>query len=467
MPEQSQPPAVTAAIEKLKQILGTDRVSVALEPRREHASDASHHHARQPEAVVYPTCVDEVAQIAAVCHEHRVPIVPFGTGTGIEGGVVAVQGGVSIDMRRMNRILRVGETDMDATVEAGVTRYQLNAHLADSDSGLIFRVDPGADASLGGMAATCASGSSTVRYGTMRQNVLSLTVVLADGRVIRTGTRARKSSAGYDLTSLFIGSEGTLGIITELTVRLVRVPEAVSAAVCDFADIESAVAAAIEVMAAGIPMARIELLDEVQIDAVNRYSQLDYKVTPTLFFEFHGSPAGVAEQAERVGEILGRHGGGEFRWATREEERDRLWQARYDAYYASLALREGGVGYVTDVCVPISQLAECIRRAKHELKNTSIPAPLFGHIGDGNFHVVFSIDPDNPAELQEVEDLSRRIVAHALELDGTCTGEHGIGLGKIDALEEEHGESIAVMRSIKNALDPLGIMNPGKVLRTL
>jgi len=457
--------ALDALTGRLNNLLGADGVAVSQDLRNAHAADASHHQPAVPDVVAFPANTDEVAQIVTLCAKQQVPIVPFGTGTGIEGGVVAERGGVCIDTSRMNNVLRVSTADMDATIEAGVTRNQLNRQLAESGTDLHFRVDPGADASLGGMAATCASGSSAVRYGTMRQNVLALTVVLADGRVIRTGTRARKSSAGYDLTSLFVGSEGTLGVITEVTVRLARLPEAVSAAVCDFADVDSAVAAAIEAIAAGIPMARLEMLDEVQIDAVNRYSHLDYKVTPTLFLEFHGTPAGVAEQAERAGEILSGHGGGVFRWATQEEECTRLWQARYDAYYASLALREGGAGYVTDVCVPISQLAECIRRTKRELAGTKIPAPLYGHVGDGNFHVVFVIDPNSTEELRGVEELSRRIVAHALELDGTCTGEHGIGLGKLDALIQEHGEAVDVMRSLKRALDPHNLMNPGKVLR--
>jgi D-lactate dehydrogenase (cytochrome) len=346
-----------------------------------------------------------------------------------------------------------------------VTRQQLNRHLAETGSGLYFPVDPGADASLGGMAATCASGSAAVRYGTMRDNVLALTVVLADGRIVRTGTRARKSSAGYDLTRLFVGSEGTLGVITEVTLRLAHRPAAVSAAVCHFPDVRSAVDAVIEVMRDGIPLARIELLDEVQMGAVNRYSSLDYDEAPTLFFEFHGSPAGVVEQAEAVGAIVSRRGGGAFRWATDEAQRGRLWQARHDAYYAALALRPGGAGYVTDVCVPVSQLADCIGRAKAHLAATEIPAPLFGHVGDGNFHVVFSIDPDNPAELAEVAAISRRITADALAAGGTCTGEHGIGLGKLCELEQEQGEAIEVMRAIKRALDPANMMNPGKVLQ--
>ena len=448
----------------LTQMLG-ERFQLADDVRRAHAKDVSHHAAQWPEAVAFPEGNKEVAAIVRCCSEHRCPIIPFGTGTAVEGGVVAIHGGVCIDLGRMNRILRISREDRDVTVEAGVTRFQLNDHLRDTSTNLYLPVDPGADASLGGMAATCASGSAAVRYGTMRDNVLGLTAVLADGRIIHTGSRARKSSAGYDLTRLLVGSEGTLGIITGVTLRLTNRPAAVSAAVCDFPGIRPAVDAVIEVMSAGIPMARIELLDDVQMGAVNRYSNLDYRVAPTLFFEFHGSPTGVVEQAEAVGAIVGKHGGGEFQWATEDEDRDRLWQARHDAYYASLALREGGVGYVTDVCIPVSQLAHCINQAKEHLRSTKIPAPLFGHVGDGNFHVVFSIDPDSPEELAEVQQLSRKITADALEAGGTCSGEHGIGIGKLNELEREQGEAIHVMRAIKTALDPLNIMNPGKVLK--
>ena len=314
------------------------------------------------------------------------------------------------------------------------------------------------------MAATRASGTAAVKYGTMRENVLALKVVLADGSVIETGTRVRKSSAGYDLTHLMVGSEGTLGIITGLTLKLTRLPEAMSAAVCAFPDIESAVNAVIDVMSEGVPMARVELLDEVQMDAVNRYSGLDYQLTPTLFFEFHGSSTAVVEDTEYVMEITKRYGAADFQWAYEEEDRQRLWQARHDGFYATLGLREGSVGYVTDVCVPVSQLAEAIMRTKRELESTNIPAPLFGHVGDGNFHVVFPIDPNSPEELAEVQSLSQRIVDHALELDGTCSGEHGIGIGKLESLKKEHGAGVDVMRAIKRALDPNNIMNPGKVI---
>lgn len=452
-------------INELSRLLG-ERMSTAEDVRERHAKDASYHPPHRPDAVVFPHSNEEVSQIVHLCAHHRVPIVPFGTGTAVEGGVVAIHGGICIDLSQMNRILRVSVSDMDATAQAGVTRQQLNRYLAETETGLYFPVDPGADASLGGMAATRASGSTAVCYGTMRENVLGLTVVLADGSIIHTGGRARKSSAGYDLTRLFVGSEGTLGIITEVTLKLAKVPEAISAAVCAFPDIASAVNTVIQVISAGILMARIELLDEVQMGAVNAYSGLNYKVTPTLFFEFHGSRSAVAEQAQAVGAITREYGGEDFQWATGAEERDRLWQARHDAYYATLALRPGAVGYVTDVCVPISRLADCILKTKSDLQGSSLIAPLFGHVGDGNFHVVFPLSPNNPEDLKEAQRLSGRIVEYALSMDGTCTGEHGVGLGKMDALEQEHGAGIAVMRAIKNALDPQNIMNPGKVVRT-
>lgn len=458
-------PGQAPVIDELRSLLG-DRVKTDGGTREAHAGDASYHTPRLPDAVVYPACNAEVSKIVKLCARYRTPVVPYGTGTAVEGGIVAVQGGVCIDMRRMNRIVRVGNADLDATVEAGVTRKQLNRHLAGAATGLYFPVDPGADASLGGMTATRASGSAAVGYGTMRENVLGLTAVLADGSIVHAGGRARKSSAGYDLARLFVGSEGTLGVITEVTLKLARVPEAVSAAVCAFPDISSAVNAVIEMTSAGIEMARIELLDEVQMGAINAYSGFDYRVAPTLFFEFHGSESSVAERVAAARPVADRHGAEDFRWATGQKERDRLWQARYDAYYASRTMRPGSVGYVTDVCVPVSRLAECILRTREELEASSLIAPLFGHVGDGNFHVVFLIDPDRPDELAEARQFGERIVEFALEMGGTCTGEHGIGMGKLAALEQEHGNGVPVMRAIKKALDPLGIMNPGKVVKT-
>ena len=451
-------------IRELRSLLG-DRIRTDADIRETHAGDASYHKPMLPDAVVFPASNEDVSKIVKLCTRYRTPVVPYGTGTAVEGGIVAVRGGVCIDLSRMNRILRIGKADLDATVEAGVTRKQLNRHLAETGTGLYFPVDPGADASLGGMTATRASGSAAVGYGTMRENVLGLTAILADGSIIQAGGRARKSSAGYDLAHLFVGSEGTLGVITEVTLKLARIPEAVSAAVCAFPDISSAVNAVMEMTSAGIEMARIELLDEVQMGAINVYSGFDYKVAPTLFFEFHGSGSSVAERVAAVRPVADRHGGEDFRKATGQRERDRLWQARYDAYFASQTMRPGSVGYVTDVCVPVSRLADCILRTKEELNASTLIAPLFGHVGDGNFHVVFLIDPECPEELAEAREFGERIVEFALEMGGTCTGEHGIGIGKLAALEQEHGEGVKVMRAIKKALDPLDIMNPGKVVK--
>jgi D-lactate dehydrogenase (cytochrome) len=446
----------------LHQLLG-DRLSTSAAVCAHHGKDESYHPPHAPDAVAFAHSTDEVAAIVELCARHKTPVIPFGTGTSLEGHVAALKGGVCIDLSQMNRILRVNAEDLDVFVEAGVTRKQLNEHLRDT--GLFFPIDPGADASLGGMAATRASGTNAVRYGTMRENVLALTVVLADGRVIRTSRRARKSAAGYDLTRLFVGSEGTLGIITELTLRLYGIPEAISAAVCAFPNLEGAVDTVILTIQSGIPVARIELLDELQMAAINKYSKLDHKVAPTLFFEFHGTPAAVAEQAELVKAIAAEYGGDDFRWAITPEERSKLWQARHDAYYAALAMRPGSKGLATDVCVPISRLAECISDTKRDLAQSPIPYALVGHVGDGNFHLVFMIDPNRPEELAEANRLNDRMVARALAMEGTCTGEHGVGYGKMDFLVAEHGEAVSVMRTIKRALDPDGILNPGKIVR--
>ncbi len=455
-------PPVDALVAELRTLLG-DRISTAAAVREQHGRDESYHPVAAPDAVVFPHSTDDVAAVVRACAGHRVPVVPFGTGTSLEGGVAALAGGVSIDLSGLDRILRVSPEDLDCTVEAGVTRRRLNEHLRDT--GLFFPIDPGADASLGGMAATRASGTNAVRYGTMRESVLGLTVVLADGRVVRTGTRARKSAAGYDLTRLFVGSEGTLGVITEVTLRLHGIPEAISAAVCAFPDIAAAVDTVILTIQSGVPVARIELLDEVQMRACNRFSKLGYAEAPTLFFEFHGSGAAVVEQAERVGAIAAEFGGTGFQWATLPEERSRLWQARHDAYYAGIALRPGAKGMATDVCVPISHLAECIVETKADIAESGLLAPLVGHVGDGNFHLVVVLDPDDADELARAHALHERMVLRALALGGTCTGEHGVGYGKVQFLEAEHGEGVAVMRAVKQALDPLGLMNPGKVLR--
>lgn len=451
-----------AVIAGLKELLG-ERLSTAAAVRDQHGRDESWHPAHAPDAVAFARSTEEVAAIVTLCARHGVPVIPFGTGTSLEGHVAALEGGVCLDVSQMNAVLRVSPDDMDCTVQAGVTRKQLNEFIRDT--GLFFPIDPGADASIGGMTATRASGTNAVRYGTMRENVLSLTVVLADGRIIRTARRARKSAAGYDLTRLFVGSEGTLGIITEVTLRLYGVPEAISAAVCSFATLEGAVRTCIETIQSGIPVARVELLDEVQMRAINLYSKLDYAEAPTLFFEFHGTEAGVQEQAERVRDLADANGGGAFQWATRPEDRSRLWAARHSAYYAGLALKPGCKGMPTDVCVPISRLVECILETKQDLAGSPVLATLVGHVGDGNFHLCLLLDPDRPEELAEAERIHERLVLRAIAMDGTCTGEHGIGYGKLPFMVAEHGEALSVMRQIKQALDPLNILNPGKVVR--
>jgi D-lactate dehydrogenase (cytochrome) len=454
--------ALGAVITSLHNLLG-DRFSTAAPVRDRHGRDASYHPCVAPDAVAFAQTTEEVSEIVKLCARHTVPIIPFGTGTGIEGSVVALRGGVCIDISRMNRILQVNPGDLDATVQAGVTHQQLNEHLRNT--GLFFSVDPGANSSIGGMAATRASGTNSVRYGTMRENVLSLTVVLPDGRVIRTARRARKSAAGYDLTRLFVGSEGTLGVITEVTVGLYGVPVAISSAVCSFPSVEAAVTVVIKTIQPGVPVARIELADAVQMEAINKYSKLDLPVAPTLWLEFHGTEASVREQAETVQKIAAEHGGTDFSWATKSEDRGKLWRARHDVAYADKALRGGAELWVTDVCVPISRLAECIIETQKDLAASFLQAPIVGHAGDGNFHVVFVLNPNEPKEMAEAERLNERLVNRALSLDGTCTGEHGIGCGKIDFMLAEHGEAVSVMRAIKKAIDPDNIMNPGKILR--
>ena len=450
--------------EFLNALRGTvdQRLSTSLAVREQHGQDESYHEGRAPDAVVFPRSTEEISEIVKLCAAHSVPVIPFGTGTSLEGHVAALHGGVCLNVSEMNEIVHVNSEDMDVTVQPGVTRKQLNENLRDT--GLFFPVDPGADASIGGMAATRASGTNAVRYGTMRENVLSLTVVLADGRIIRTARRARKSAAGYDLTRLFVGSEGTLGVITEVTVRLYGIPEAISAAVTGFPDLESAVNTVILTIQSGIPVARIELLDEVQMDAINKYADFDYAVKPTLFFEFHGSPAGVKEQVEAVEAIADDFGASHFQWATETEDRNRLWQARHDAYYAAIALRPGTKGMATDVCVPISRLAECILETKKDIDGNGLLAPIVGHVGDGNFHLTIMMDQNDAEEMKRVKELSERLVMRALAMDGTCTGEHGVGYGKVPFLIAEHGEAMSVMRAMKHALDPDNIMNPGKLV---
>ena len=449
-------------LQELQKLLG-ERLSLSESVREQHGRDESFHASAPPEAVAFVENNDEVAQIARICFQYKKPIIPFGTGTSLEGHVAALHGGVCLDVSGMNQVLEVNENDLDCRVQAGVTRKQLNQHLRNS--GLFFPIDPGADASLGGMTATRASGTNAVRYGTMRENVMGLTVVTADGRIIRTGTRARKSSAGYDLTRLFVGSEGTLGIITEIQLRLYGVPEAISAAVCSFETMEGAVNTTISTIQMGIPVARIELMDEVQVDAINRYADFDYALKPTLFFEFHGTEAWVKEQAEMVKEISNDEGGSDFQWETREQERQKLWEARHNAYYAALALRPGSKGWPTDVCVPISRLADCIMETRQDIDECGLFVPLVGHVGDGNFHLLFLIDPENEEEeLKRYQPLNDRLVERALRMGGTCTGEHGIGSGKLKYMEAEHGDSLELMRQIKQAFDPHNLMNPGKVI---
>jgi len=439
------------------------RFSIAEAVRLHHGKDESSHPPQPPDAVVYAETTEEVAGIVGLCHRYRTPVIAYGTGTSLEGHLLAVRGGVCIDLSAMNRILAIRAEDLDATVQCCVTRKALNAGL--HGSGLFFPIDPGADASLGGMAATRASGTNAVRYGTMRENVLGMTVVLANGSVVRTGGRARKSSAGYDLTRLLVGSEGTLGIITELTVRLYPVPEAISAAVCAFPTIPDAVNAVIKTIQLGIPVARIELLDALALTAINRHSKTTLREEPTLFFEFHGSASGVEEQARTVQEIAAEHGGKDFDWATRPEDRSRLWQARHDAYWAGIALKPGSRSLTTDVCVPISRLAECITETLADIDALGMPCPIVGHVGDGNFHVLVLADPNNVAEIDRAHRFAARLAERAIRMDGTCTGEHGIGIGKQEYLSLEHGDgAVDLMRKIKQALDPDNILNPGKIL---
>lgn len=449
------------AIAELKDLLG-DRLSTGPSVRNLHSHDAAYATPVQPDAVAFPESTEEVSAIVKICARHKCPVVPFGVGTSLEGQVVPVQGGVTIDTSRMNKVLAVNAEDLDAVVQPGVTRKQLNTELRAT--GLMFTVDPGADATLGGMAATRASGTNTVRYGTMRDNTLALEVVLADGTIIETGTRARKSSAGYDLTKLMIGSEGTLGIITKLTVRLYGQPEAISAATCAFPSVENAVDAVILAIQSGIPMARIELLDELQMKGMNIYNpDMDFPEKPHLFLEFHGSDAGVAEQVEAFQGIAEDYGSEAFQWATKTEDRNRLWDARHNAYYAAQSLRQGVRPLVTDVCVPISSLAEAINKTKAEIAAAGLLAPVVGHVGDGNFHLAILIDPEQVEELSKAKALAASLCQTALELGGTVTGEHGVGTGKIAYMQDEHGDALAVMKAIKKALDPDNILNPGKM----
>ena len=431
--------------------------------RAQHANTTTWLVNEPPDAVVYAASAEDVQAIVAICAEHKVPVIPFGTGTSLEGHVNAPFGGVSIDLSEMNRVLAVHVEDLDCVVQPGVTRKHLNEHLRDQ--GLFFPIDPGADASIGGMASTRASGTNAVRYGTMKDNVIALKAVLANGEIVSTARRAKKSSAGYDLTRLFVGSEGTLGVITEITLRLAGIPEAISAGVCPFPSVEAACNATIATIQSGIPVARIELLDELQVKASNAYSKLTLKECPNLFLEFHGTDAGVAEQSQRFGEIAAEFGGGPFEWATKVEDRNRLWQARHDSYWAMLSLRPGCKGFATDVCVPISKLAECVADTQRDIAELKLIAPIVGHVGDGNFHVGVMVDMNDADEAARGQKFLDRLVERAIAMDGTCTGEHGVGQGKIKYLEAELGKAgVEVMRSLKRALDPDNIFNPGKIV---
>jgi D-lactate dehydrogenase (cytochrome) len=460
MPPRPVDPVIAAA----REFLG-ERLSTARAVREQHSRGEDQTPPTLPDAVAFAEATGEVSRLLALCHHHGVPVTPFGAGTSLEGHVNPVRGGVSLDLSRMTKIHEVNPEDMDCLIEPGVTRHQLNDHLRDQ--GLFFPVDPGSHCTIGGMCATRASGTNAVRYGTIRDNVLGLQVVLADGRVIETGGRARKAANGYDLTRLMIGSEGTLGVITRIRLRLHGIPEAMSAAVCQFPDLKSAVETVIATSQSGIPVARIELLDTDMMEACIRFSKLEgYKAATTLFLEFHGSHAGVAEQAAAVEAIAADYGGEGFAWATDAEERNRLWKARHDAYWAGLALKPGWKALTTDVCVPISRLAEALVGAKEEAEALGHTTCIVGHVGDGNFHQMVLFDPNDPEGLERAWEMDRRIVARGLALGGTCSGEHGVGLGKREFLEQEHGaEALAVMRGIKTSLDPKGILNPGKMFR--
>jgi D-lactate dehydrogenase (cytochrome) len=456
------PHAIKSVVAALAAKFG-NRLVTSQAVREQHANTTTWIANEPPDAVVFPQAAGDVQDVVRICAAHRMPVIPFGTGTSLEGHINAPHGGVSIDFRDMNRVLAVNAQDLDCVIEPGITRKQLNEHLRDQ--GLFFPLDPGADASLGGMAATRCSGTNAVRYGTMKDNVLALKVVLANGELMTTARRAKKSSAGYDLTRLLVGSEGTLGVITELTLKLTGIPEAIAAGLCPFPSVEAACNAAIATIQSGIPVARIELLDELQVKATNLYSRLTLPEVPMLFVEFHGSPAAVAEQSERFGEIARDLAGGPFEWATKPEDRTRLWQARHDAYWAGRGLRPGAQAVATDVCVPISRLAECVTQTQREIAAHGLVAPILGHVGDGNFHLTLLVDMADPAEVKAAKILCERLVERALAMDGTCTGEHGVGQGKMKYLAGElGGPALAAMAAVKRALDPNNIMNPGKIV---
>jgi D-lactate dehydrogenase (cytochrome) len=451
--------STTHAVAEIREVLG-DRLSTAQVVRDQHGKDQTWNPGAPPDAVAFVHNTEEVRKIVAICGKYGTPVIPYGTGTSLEGHFTAPFGGISIDLSAMNNILEVNAADLDCRVQAGVTRKQLNTHLRDQ--GLFFPVDPGADASLGGMAATRASGTNAVRYGTMRENVLNVTAVMANGEIIRTGSRAKKSSAGYDLTRLLVGSEGTLGVITEVALKLYGIPESIVSAVCPFPSVEACCNATITAIQMGLPIARIELVDEEHVKAFNAYSKIDLQVKPTLFLEFHGTAASAQEQAETFAAIAEDLGGGPYRWATKEEDRQKLWQARHDAFWATKSLVPGKDAFATDVCVPISRLAECVTETQADLAANNLYGPIVGHVGDGNFHVVMFCDRSDAAEVKRVKDVYGRMIDRAIAMGGTCTGEHGIGSGKVAYLEKEHGPALSFMKDIKRALDPKNIMNPGK-----
>ena len=456
-----EPQALASAVEALAARFG-NRLITSLAVREQHAHTTTWLPTQPPDAVVMAQETADIQDVVRICAKHGVPVIAFGTGTSLEGHISAPNGGISLDVSRMNKVLAVNEADLDVVVQPGVTRKQLNEYIRAT--GLFFPIDPGADASLGGMTSTRASGTNAVRYGTMRENVLSLQVVTADGRLMRLGRRSRKSSAGYDLVKLFVGSEGTLGIITEITLRLYGIPESMVSATCAFDSLEGAVNTVIQTIQSGIPVARIELMDTETVDTVNKYSKLSLPLKSILLLEFHGTEAGTKEQAEMVQAIAADHGGGDFAWTSQAEERSKMWQARHDAAWAAKAARPGWGMWATDVCVPISRLAECILETQKDIVASGLYAPIVGHVGDGNFHLTMMVNPDDPTYLPRAEALNDRMVARALALGGTCTGEHGVGIGKIKFLYEEHGEAMSLMRSIKKALDPDNIMNPGKII---
>ena len=452
--------SISTAIDILKQRFG-DQLSTGLSVRQHHSHTTTQIKSQIPDAVIFARETADVAAVVAVCQEHQCPIIPFGVGSSLEGHVNAPLGGVSIDMNAMDRVLSVHEADLDAVVQPGITREALNNYLRDT--GLFFPIDPGANASLGGMAATRASGTNAVRYGTMKDNILALEAVMADGRVIRTGTRAKKTSAGYDLTRLLIGSEGTLGLITELTVKLQGIPEAIAGGICSFPSVEAACNTVITTIQYGIPVARIELLDAVQVRACNHYSGLELPEETLLLLEFHGTKHGVREQSEMFGEIATDYTPHEFKWTTDQEERTKLWKARHDAFWAAMALVPGGIAMSTDVCVPISRLAECVEDTRRDIEETGIIAPIVGHVGDGNFHTLPIALPEDVDAWTRIKAFVERLSERAIAMDGTCTGEHGIGQGKMKYLRQEMGPAVDMMLAVKKALDPNDILNPGKL----